>query len=265
MAILQSRLDFAPWADPRHRRLPGIQPLDPATWLSVDDAFAGQMALRNRLIAERPGDVHALEPEAEAAAEELLEMVLAHLRADPRYRVTGAEVVRPDGVAVTVAADRPLLTLGRLVQADLCLMQPRGDEHVLTGAILCFPAGWTLAEKIRRPLVRIHAPVPEYGAQLAARVQRLFDGIQPGRPLWRANVLAYATPDLFAPHREGAPRPKPEGAAGFIRSERQCLLRLPRTRAVVFSIHTAVVRRSALTPEQEAAFAALQTHAAPAA
>ena len=264
MAILQSHLDFAPWAEPRHRRLPGIQPLDPDDWLRVDDAFAGQMALRDRLIAEQPEAVHALRPEAIEAARELLDLVLDHLSTDRRYRRDGGVLHRPDGVAVVLDPDRPLLTLGRLVQADLCLHQKQGSEHVLTGAILCFPAGWSLDEKIGRPLTRIHAPVTEYDPQLAARVQRLFDGIQPGRPLWRANVLAYASPELYAPHREGAPRPRPVGAAPFIRSERQCLLRLPRTRAVVFSIHTAVVRRSALTPEQAAAFAELRPEASPA-
>ncbi len=250
MAVLQSRLDFAPWADPRHRRLPGIQPLDPEVWLAVDDAFAGQMALRDQLIACRPQDVHALLPGAEPAADELYAEVLGHLRRDARYRV-GADVVeRPDGVTVALERDRPLLTLGRLVQADLCLMETRGGEHVLTGAILCFPAGWRLDEKIGRPLRRIHAPVPDYDGPLAARVQRLFDGIQPGRPLWRANVLRYAAPDLYAPHSEAAPRPKPAGQPPYLRSERQCLLRLPLTRAVVFSIHTVVVRHEALTPEQ---------------
>ncbi|MGY6412153.1 MAG: heme-dependent oxidative N-demethylase family protein [Alkalilacustris sp.] len=257
MVVLQSRLDFAPWAEPRHRRLPGIQPLDPDDWLRVDDAFAGQMAQRDRLIARRGAEVHALLPAAEPAAVELLDVVLGQLRRDPRYAVGRGVVRRPDGVEVVLDPARPLLTLGRLVQADLCLMEGAGAEHVLTGAILCFPAGWTLAEKIGRPLLRIHAPVAEYDAQLAARVQRLFDGIQPGRPLWRANVLAYASPELFAPRSEADPRPRPDGPADYIRSERQCLLRLPESRAVVFSIHTAMVRRDALTPEQEAAFAAL--------
>jgi hypothetical protein len=105
--------------------------------------------------------------------------------------------------------------------------------------------------------VRIHVPVPEYGTDLAARVQRLFDAIRPERPLWRANVLAYADPTLFAPRIEGDPRPKPTGHGAYVRSERQCMVRLPRSEAVVFSIHTAVVLRTALTAEQEAAFAAL--------
>ena len=258
MAILQSRLPFAPWLDPRNRRLPGIQPLDPADWLMCDDAFAAQMAERDRLIAEMPEAVHALLPEAEGAARELLDRVLAEL-AMPGYVRTPGAVTRPDGVRVPVEAERPLLTLGRLVQEDFCLMQRgeggQGAEHVLTGAILCFPAGWTLAEKLGRPLIGIHRPVPEYEADLAARVQRLFDAIRPERPLWRANVLVYAEPTLFAPRIEGDPRPQPHGHGDFVRSERQCLVRLPETGAVVFSIHTVVVALESLTRAEAAALA----------
>lgn len=261
MAILQSRLPFAPWVDPLQRRLPGIRPLDPADWLLCDDAFAGQMAERDRLIADAPEAVHALLPEALPAARELLARVLDELARLPGFTLGPREVTRPDGVSVPVDPDRPLLTLGRLVQEDFCLMQRgegrRGAEHVLTGAILCFPAGWTLAEKLGRPLIGIHRPVPIYDAGLAARVQRLFDAIRPEQPLWRANVLAYATPGLFAPRREGDPRPAPHGHGDFVRSERQCLVKLPETGAVVFSIHTVVVRRADLTAAETAALAGL--------
>ena len=122
-------------------------------------------------------------------------------------------------------------------------MEKRGPEHVLTGAVLCFPASWKLSEKVGRPLTAIHDPVDEYDAGLAARVQRLFDGVQEGRPLWRMNQLWYADPELHQPRSVTAPRAiedGPEGAA-YYRSERQCILRLPQTQAVVFSIHTMVL------------------------
>ncbi|MBC7141669.1 MAG: DUF3445 domain-containing protein [Rhodobacteraceae bacterium] len=254
MTVLQTRLPACPWMDPRLARLPGILPLDRADWLVVDEVYAGQMAVRDRLLAERPSDVLALAEGAGPAAAELYRTVLADLPG-LGFRLSSTEAVRPDGVAVPLDPDRPLPTLGRLVQEDLCLMEPGGaGEHVLTGAVLCFPASWTLAEKIGRPLIRIHAPVPDYGADVAPRVQRLFDAIRPERPLWRMNYNRYMSADLFQPRREGDPRPKPAGPAPYLRSERQCLLKLPETGAVVFSIHTYVVAMAALP---EAARAAL--------
>jgi hypothetical protein len=146
-----------------------------------------------------------------------------------------------------------MATLGHLVQEDLCLMEKRGEEHHLTAAVLCFPASWRLSEKIGRPLTDIHVPVPEYDEGIAKRVQRLFDGVQVGRPLWRFNALRYAEPDLFQPRA----RREPDGAQArglpYLRSERQCVLRLPDTAACVFSIHTFVVRAAGSGPKGNAA------------
>ncbi len=251
--VLQSSLPAYPWLDPRMARLPGIVPLDPADWLIVDDAYAGQMALRDGLIAERQGDVHALAGSALAAARELYAEVLRRLPGQG-FEMGADAAIRPDGVTVPLDPDAPLLTLGRLVQEDLCLMQLGPEaEHILTGAILCFPASWTLAEKINRPLTRIHVPVPSYDSDVAPRVQRLFDAIRPDRPLMRMNAHPYMVPDLYHPRREADPRPKTQGPAPYLRSERQCLLRLPNTGAVVFSIHTYMMAMESLPREARAA------------
>ncbi len=151
-------------------------------------------------------------------------------------------MTRPDGVDVAISRDAPLDTLARLITEDLCLLQKKNEVHVLSAAILCFPASWTLAEKIGKPLVGIHDPVPEYDAGLARRVQRLFDGVKTGQPIWRANMLRYDDPSLFQPHLENQPRLPASKTAGFERSERQVVWRLPQSGTVVFSIHTTVAR-----------------------
>ena len=258
MIVLHPALPFAPWADPRTRRLPGVMPLDMDDWLRVDAAYAGQMALRDVLIATRAGAVHAVLPEAVAAAEELLALVLPRLPG-LGFAAGPGGWRRPDGVVVAEGTG-PLLTLGRLMQNDFCLMQADGaGEPALTGAILCFPAGWTLAEKLGRPLLRIHRPVEPYSDDIGRRVQRLMDGIRPETPMWRANAN-YSRAPLFNPQPEDQDRSLRRMAYPYIRSERQCLIRLPRTRAVVFSIHTYLVRRADLTPDQAAALQAFPLH-----
>lgn len=261
--VLHSRLPFAPWGDPRTRRLPGILPLDLADWLIVDEVYADQMRLRDGLIAEREDEVHALLPRGEAAALELYEMVIARLPG-LGFHLDDGVATRPDGVRVSLDPGRPLLTLGRLCQEDFCLMeQGEGEaEPVLTGAILCFPSGWRLAEKIGRAMLRIHLPVAKYDEDVARRVQRLFDAIRPEQALWRANAH-FARAPLFNPLSESQGKDLAEAEMPWIRSERQSLLRLPRTRAVVFSIHTYLVPLAALTPEQAAALAEHTPHRAP--
>jgi dimethylamine monooxygenase subunit A len=256
-AILHQHLPLRPWAEEKTRRLPGLNPVAPGDWLRVDEVFAEQMALRDALIANRPGAVLALAEAARPAAEELLDAVLAEVSAKPGYVVGPEAVRRPDGVDVPLDRGDPLATAGRLVQEDLVILeQPEGEaEHLLTGAVLCFPASWTLEQKFRRPLTTIHTPVPEYDDNIARRVQRLFDGLQPDRPVWRANYLVYGDPALHQPRREGEGRALAPGGARWLRMERQVLKRLERTRAVVFTIHTFVLAMDALEPQDRAALA----------
>lgn len=253
--ILQKVLPFAPWMEPASARLPGIRPVAMSDWLIRDEAFAGQMALRDRLIAERPAEVLALDVGARPAAAELLASVIRFLSDQPGYRRQGGRMLRPDGVEVLLDGAHPMAVLGRLCQEDLCLLETRGEEHVLTAAVLCFPASWTLSQKFMRPLTTIHVPVESYDESIARRVQRMFDAIRPGQVLMRANALRYFSADLHHPRKEGDPARHRGPSAPYLRSERQSLLHLPVTGAVVFSIHTYLLRFEDLTDEQKAAFA----------
>ncbi len=257
--ILQSELSQPPWTDPARWRLPGVQPMATEDWFLRDDAFAAQMGLRDHLISTKTDLVHALATHAHPAANECFETVLEALQNDTGYTFGGTQVTRPDGVTVTSDSTAPLLTLGRLVQSDICLMEASGAGHVLTGAILCFPAHWTLAEKMGKPLRAIHTPVPEYDDGLTKRVQRLFDAMKPGTLLWRSNAILYRDADLYAPKSETAPDTSVSlETARYVRSERQVLRKLPKTGAVVFSIHTTMVAIENLSPEARQDLARLE-------
>lgn len=240
--ILQSQIPTAQ-RDQAAARLPAMQPVEARSWITVDDAYAGQLAEKARLIAEHRDRVIQSLPQAKDALSELLTFVLADIALRPDFAMEGVGVRCPDGRLVVPDTHDPLGTLSQLVQEDLCLLQKVGDEHVLTAGLLCFPAAWTLSEKIGRPLTGIHVPVKVYDDNIARRVQRLFDGVQPGRALWRANYLRYDDPALFQPYTEAQRRKVGTDASPYERSERQTVLRLPGTGAVLFAIHTTVVSR----------------------
>ncbi|MFK7752553.1 MAG: DUF3445 domain-containing protein [Sedimentitalea sp.] len=248
-AICQKSLPDAPWMEARTRRMPGVLPLDPAQWLTVDDAYSAQMAERAGILRANRDDVLQSGPEAAPAVAELLETVLNHLSDRPEFTLQGTTCTRPDGETVTIDPAKPFETLCHLVTEDFCILQKQGPEHVLTAALLCFPASWTLAQKFGQPLLAIHAPVASYTDDMAKRVQRLFDAVQPDRPLWRANAMQYRDPTLYQPRTLDQRRDDHDDAR-YIRSERQCILRLPSSNAVVFSIHTRLVAMGDLTQAQ---------------
>ena len=230
--ILHDNLPVAQSGEPG---LPGTQPCDADDWLRVDEVYADQMQYRTALLSQKQDAVlYETAASRDASVETLTEAlkILPHLG----FTLTDTHVTCPDKRVVSLDWTAPLRTLGQLVQEDICVLEKRGAEHVMTGAVLCFPANWRLADKVGRPLIGIHAPVEEYDENLARRVQRLFDGVKAGQPLWRFNKLRYADADLHQPYRRGVKDVMP-----FIRSERQCILRLPQSDAVVFTIHTYVV------------------------
>ena len=232
-----------PFLDPPYRMRMSLRPLDHADWLVIDDDFAANLAEKERLLAERHGEVFAALPEAEAGSREVLERLAAHLveRFPNHYRLDRATLVRLCDDRAFDLDQRAIHSLdlaGRLVQEDLCLLR----DGVLVGASLCFPTRWRLAEKLGRPLAAIHAPVPGFAATLAESVERFFEYLAPSQGVWRANWGIADDPALFQPSghfRDGIDEAITARNAGeklWLRVERQTLTRLPRSRDVLFTI-----------------------------
>ena len=237
--ILQKQIPY----DTTYPNLPGTRPISPDEWIICDDAFSQQMALRDKLIETKKDKVLAISDEAQEAAVELLEMTLDFCVSKLGYKKNVNKIVRPDKVSVEIDLNEPLTVLGRLVRNDFCILQKKDNEHVLTAAALCFPASWTLGEKFLKPLIDIHVPVKAYDDNIAKRVQRLFDGLQINRPVWRFNALYYEDPNIFQPRSINQPRRKPAAnKVKYFRSERQTIIKLPESGAIIFGIHTFVVR-----------------------
>lgn len=249
--VMQDRLAYAPWLHPVGRRLPGTQALAWRDWLVWDRASAAQIRLKLGLLRARGAEVLQLVPDAgqaeQAAALEALETVRAWLS---QYRpgAVGVPALSLSSSTPASASDC-LRALAALVPEDMCLLLPDSSgAWRLQAALLGFPASWRLADKIGRPMSAIHDSVGSYTAGMDARVGRMFELLSPDRPVWRANALLYAHPDLFQPHRVETEAPRGQ----FLRSERQSLIKLPRSGAVLFSIHTTVIPEAALTERQRA-------------
>jgi dimethylamine monooxygenase subunit A len=103
---------------------------------------------------------------------------------------------------------------------------------------VCFPNRWVLADKVGRHVTDVHAPVPGYADGLAARVDTVLDRLRPGQVLERRNWSMLDDPAMHQP----VPGPRrvvdDPGSQVWARVERQTLVRLARTGAVVFTIRT---------------------------
>ena len=248
--ILQKTLPFAPWMQAHTAKLPGIQPIKLTQWLQVDDVYTQQLLEKQKILNANFDQAHIMADECIPAAEELLSLVIT-LLPGLGFVISGQKIQRPDGLEILIDNTKPLITLSKLLQEDFLIMIEQASGHVLIGGCLCFPASWDLLEKFMKPLTFIHVPVPVYDESLAKRVERLLSSVKPETPLMRGNTLRYTNPTLFLPKRNSDPERK-EVRGDYIRSERQTLVRLPKTKAVVFSIHTYVIKEEDLTSSQKA-------------
>lgn len=263
---------YTPFDGGRYRMAMGLQALKPDDWIETGADRPVQLAERRRLLREQRADVFAVLPEAEAACSELLARLADFLpgRFPGLYERQGGEVrCRDDGSVFRLdpPEDHPLALAGSLVQEDFCLMQsdPPPDSgrdagaYRLTAAALCFPGRWRLADKIGRPMLAIHAPVPGYAEKLGRPVDRFLSILKPEKPVWRVNWSLTEDPALFQPVGHGkeaedpAITPETVGEQVFLRCERQTLLRLPESGAVVFGIRTHQHPLSSLAALPEAA------------
>lgn len=168
--------------DADHRIGVDISRIEVADWLAPDETFVDQLREKQRLHAARAPVFDAL-PESAPAQSELLAMLVEHLPCHhpSLYRREGDALrVVPLDLLVDIDASPlpPLLRAGWLVQEDLCLLD--GDApHRLLAASLSFPSRWRLGDKLGRPLVAIHDPVPGFERTLADPVSRVFARLTP--------------------------------------------------------------------------------------
>lgn len=192
-------------------------------WLPRQADDAAVLKLRAQLIAEKTRDVLALLPAGESAVRELGQLLAAR-----------------DGLTIPDDAMGILETLGRTYTHDICVLTKAEDApYLLTAAVLCFPNRWRLADKAGKPLLAVHAPVPDYADTLSAQVDFFLERLRPGRCFTRSNWGLASVDTLHLP--DPVPPVNPATDTDFyVRIEDQAFVKLPGTGAVIFTIQTTV-------------------------
>jgi dimethylamine monooxygenase subunit A len=204
----------------------GLQQLDPATWIEIDDKLEIYLAEKRRLYHEETANVLVAEQGTEAAQQEVLDMLIAHL---------GTTVV-PD------CAHGPLARAALLIQEDLVLMRHSPKGWRLVAASLCFPSAWNLHEKFGRPMHEIHQPVPGFGegTRNAGLIDRMFDNLRVEQPVIRWNWSLYGDARLYHPASDNKMKNRfgdgPITGNVIMRLERQTLRKLPKSDDILFTI-----------------------------
>ncbi len=227
------------------------------------DKFAAQVALKHEIIASDASYYVQYPVDTEALAWEALEVLLPNMaerlsqyftlerRGDAwtwTNQMSGTTHTFQFGNADTLPCS-PLEWIGRQIQEDLILMRASEDgAATLCAGLLCFGAGWCLEDKMRRPFLQIHDPVPGFHEQIGTPADLLLRRLKPYRSAGRLNWSITSTDQLDLAPRLAAQwqmsrygmTPQDVGRRVCFRVERQTLTRLPRTEGTLFTIHTYV-------------------------
>lgn len=229
----------------------GLRPISAGEWLTRSRNHAAYMAAKRRRMAAHPGVVFQALPGSQAAQAETLGLVYTHLGQTAKGKYTPAA---------------PLDAAAHLVEEDLCVMQPRGDDYILTAASVASPSYWRLADKLGQELLDIHDPVVGLRHRIGERMRHFFRELTPERIYLRGNWFVHASgepfraPEHLVPNRSRRQPPRPVERL-FLRCERQTVRRLPRSGAVLFTIRVFLNPLADLVPHPRLAadiLAALQ-------
>jgi len=193
-------------------------------------------------------------PNTEKAKREVLDMLVSYLPIHyPHiYKMDGQYICNyATGDSWKVIGDAldqdPLEIASLLIQEDLVILEPEGDNLIVTAGCVCFPSKWNIKEKFLQNLPVVHDPVPPFEEQLANPVMRALRDLNPTNPIYRVNWSIMddlkGKFDLFLPsgrlkQEPGVTDVDQVGEKMMYRIERQTLKRLPKSNGILFTIRT---------------------------
>ena len=255
-------LPYFPFKDDTYKMMMGIQALDSGCLIEIDgDHYQNELVFKNELLRDAYSDYFQAMPDTEPLQWEVVELLLQnmvshyphyftlhrdgndwtwrnHLLNEDKHFVLGKSESLPQ---------HPLDRVGRQVQEDLLLLQSTDDGSMpLVAGQLCFPNAWCLEDKMKQSFLDIHRSVPLFAEYIGRSSSLLLQRLKIGRPVWRLNWSFKAiarlnhTPRYHYEVQQACQEITREniGERCFVRIERQTLTLLPKTHAVLFTIHT---------------------------
>jgi hypothetical protein len=201
---------------------------------------------RRKWLGESPETYMSLLPPGEGLLEETIRMAI-------ELGTLPAEVCWEE-FADLAPIDR-CRWLGELWEADFLLMRP-DEEGVfrLYGGCLCFPSHWDLGDKMEKPMLAIHAPVPGLNEALGRQIDGFLRKIKPGISWERFNWGLSASPELNLHPSRDLPRLHAGVGAEEVwwRLEEQSLVALPESGGILFGIKLVVKPLSEIKADPDA-------------
>ena len=241
---MNQRFAYPPPADGKPFRLTlGLRELDPEHWLEFGTEAEQQIVERNALIDSKRDVVFQV---LDGHQEGIAFFVSALIQNLEKFHAQRVPTLSLDN------GENPLLSIGRLICEDLCILRKIDERWMLVAGLVIFPSRWDLREKIGLDIDAIHRPVPGYDKALQPLMSDTFDRLRVDRPTWRRNWSLHASEKLHEPKFEGDVAP-PEKF--WWRTERQTLTKSTDEQFILFTIRNRAEPLEWIKSDPEAALA----------
>jgi len=224
----------------------GLKPIQKESWLEIDNLFSAEIAEKKQLLKNKRSDVLITPSSSFSIQKEVLTTILEHLQLFHAnlFNINNetVEIIKTKEIYNHQKFPNPLELASLLVQEDLIIMKQIEEDYHLESASLCAPTRWSLQDKFRESLSRIHKEVPGYEQKIGKRVDSIFSNLPDDKIFERFNWSIFDSPELFQPINSKTLveirdlRPQEL----FIRVERQTIRRLKQSKSVLFTVRVHV-------------------------
>lgn len=282
-----------PFKDSEYKLTMGIRRIPPQDWLLIEDTYLDRIHEKTKIVTNSHPDYPKdkdlrrstlfASPESAPAIREFYDVVVKFMcEKYPMYFTIKEDKIWNSITEKSIPASAKniqdpevlLDALTQTIEEDFIILQTDpskkdeeyGSEYYFKAGVFAFAAGFDPQEKFNQPLTLIHEPIPGYKSKLKTSMNRFFDRIMPGELVTRSNFSIQTHKKLYVDDankgyhltQEELDRPIPYELLDFdkqvhYRSERQVLIKLPKTKAVVFTIRTYLHPLSQFKDDRETA------------
>lgn len=224
----------------------GLKPIQKESWLEIDGLFSAEIAEKKKLLKNKRSDVLITPSSSFSIQKEVLTTILEHLQLFHAnlFNINNetVEIIKTKEIYNHQKFPNPLELASLLVQEDLIIMKQIEEDYHLESASLCAPTRWSLQDKYRESLSKIHKEVPGYEQKIGKRVDSIFSNLPDDKIFERFNWSIFDSPELFQPINSKTlveiQNLRPQEL--FIRVERQTIRRLEQSKSVLFTVRVHV-------------------------
>lgn len=252
----------------------GIKTLDHNEWLLLEDTYKDATDLKKHITQTETKHTVLANPAAKECLFETYDLCLNYLLLRyPQYfvvdekdnslvhnKIRNEKIYRDPKPYFDL--EIMVKTLSQTMEEDflILMLDDKTDQYYLRGGSFAFPSGFDPAQKTNLSLRDIHGPVPLYKKSIEKSMDKFFRRLKVGEWIYRLNWTVQADNKLYAPGLDNTSNndvivaleaDNLDFSQVCMRCERQCLLRLPKTKALLFTIRTYMTPLSEIREEED--------------